>query len=276
MTDKTELLPCPFCGSNRITVWNIRDGQQAVCKDCHAEGAPAFNGPGDDKTHAAAIAAWNRRPAVEAAPDLTETLEAAHMLLVQEYGSYGQDEPETRIIKKLGALLSAARAVSAPAAAPGGVEGWTAIPNCVIHGLLVGIEDAIKTFEHGKTRAKTKSDRGSQQLGIYHLECPLHRLKAVIEKQSISASPAAPAAQSGDGILWCAHVQGPDDVHPARDYSHAVEMCDMFNAISERCNFGFKPDDIRYVRSVAYPAIWPWGAASHAEGLASAPAPREA
>lgn len=60
-----DLKPCPFCGSDRITVWNIRDGQQAVCKDCNATGAPLFHGPGRASdpldTWRKAIAAWNTR-----------------------------------------------------------------------------------------------------------------------------------------------------------------------------------------------------------------------
>lgn len=65
--DHAELAMCPFCGSERITVWNIRDGQQAVCKDCHAAGAPAFNGGADSAT-VRARAAWNRRAQRQAAP----------------------------------------------------------------------------------------------------------------------------------------------------------------------------------------------------------------
>lgn len=62
MSDPFELKPCPFCGSSRITVWNIRDGQQAVCKDCKATGAPAFNKPSDSAaTRLEAGALWNRR-----------------------------------------------------------------------------------------------------------------------------------------------------------------------------------------------------------------------
>lgn len=64
----TELMPCPFCGSDRITVWTIRDGQQAVCKDCKSTGAPTYHGPaGFEQTRNQAAEAWNRRAAPPAA-----------------------------------------------------------------------------------------------------------------------------------------------------------------------------------------------------------------
>lgn len=65
---QSELLPCPFCGSGRVTVWNIRDGQQAVCKECKSTGAPTFHGPdGPKATWVHAVEAWNRRAALSAA-----------------------------------------------------------------------------------------------------------------------------------------------------------------------------------------------------------------
>lgn len=67
ITDK-QVTPCPFCGSTRITVQNIRDGAQPICKDCRAQGAPIFDGPeGRDATFTAAWKAWNTRAALEAA-----------------------------------------------------------------------------------------------------------------------------------------------------------------------------------------------------------------
>ena len=66
----SELKPCPFCNSDRITVHNIRDGQQAVCKDCGSLGKPVFHGPkGPEATWGEAVAAWNTRPA----PAATDT-----------------------------------------------------------------------------------------------------------------------------------------------------------------------------------------------------------
>ena len=37
----SNLNPCKACGSDRVTVWNAEDGQQAVCKDCKKTG-PVF------------------------------------------------------------------------------------------------------------------------------------------------------------------------------------------------------------------------------------------
>jgi Lar family restriction alleviation protein len=73
------LKPCPFCGGDRITVWSIRDGQQAVCKDCKSTGAPTYHGPeGFEATEGKARAAWNRR----ASDSAHEGLVAALKMLV--------------------------------------------------------------------------------------------------------------------------------------------------------------------------------------------------
>ncbi|WP_421580864.1 Lar family restriction alleviation protein [Shinella sp. M31] len=72
MGENVKLASCPFCGSDRVTVWNIRDGQQAICKECKSTGAPTFYGPdGRDATWRHAVEAWNRRSAYpnEPAPD---------------------------------------------------------------------------------------------------------------------------------------------------------------------------------------------------------------
>jgi len=63
-----ELKMCPFCGGQRITVWNISDGQQAVCKDCKATGSPVYNGQySPEECHEKAREAWNRRAVSNAA-----------------------------------------------------------------------------------------------------------------------------------------------------------------------------------------------------------------
>lgn len=70
----SELKTCPFCGSDRITVQCIRDGQQAICKDCGSKGKPVFHGPkGPDATWGEAVDAWNTRPSPVApvSPDAT-------------------------------------------------------------------------------------------------------------------------------------------------------------------------------------------------------------
>ncbi|TWA71858.1 hypothetical protein FBZ84_101124 [Azospirillum baldaniorum] len=261
-------------------------------------------------------AAQPLRPAVEAAPDLTETakriaweLHGSEAGVLDIFDRYSGPEElwNAMASSHREAYLSAARAVSAPAAAPGGV--WMPLDptpemlSAMWHPSVGGEEAARRAYARllsaspaapaAQAAAKIipytdEDDRPDPAMdGLVMLAVGKDADEPDYVFDRIPAEAAstlcdminggsAPAAQSGESILWCAHVQGPDEVHPARDYSHAVEMCDMFNAISERCNFGFKPDDIRYVRSVAYPAIWPWGAASHAEGLASAPAPKEA
>lgn len=64
------LKSCPFCGSDRVTIWNVRNGQQAVCKDCKSTGAPAFNGPLENPSaYQRAFDAWNTRASPEPVQD---------------------------------------------------------------------------------------------------------------------------------------------------------------------------------------------------------------
>lgn len=66
MADK--LKPCPFCGSDRITVQGIRDGQQPICKDCGARSGPEFHGKdGPTSAWQRACAKWNSRAALSKA-----------------------------------------------------------------------------------------------------------------------------------------------------------------------------------------------------------------
>ena len=52
MSDREDLLPCPFCGSEHIENY----GCQMICNDCGA-------GTAVEDTLTQAIAAWNRRAA---------------------------------------------------------------------------------------------------------------------------------------------------------------------------------------------------------------------
>ena len=49
-----ELKPCPFCGSNRISVEYLYFRPYIICEKCHAQ-IPCYN------THPKAKEAWNRR-----------------------------------------------------------------------------------------------------------------------------------------------------------------------------------------------------------------------
>lgn len=56
----SDLLACRYCGSGRVVVKGIRDGQQAGCNTCFAKGPPIFYGPeGVDAARDAAMRAWN-------------------------------------------------------------------------------------------------------------------------------------------------------------------------------------------------------------------------
>lgn len=55
METKTELLPCPFCGGNDVSIENSFAGsKKPVCLDCGASLPPSI-------TEAAAIENWNTR-----------------------------------------------------------------------------------------------------------------------------------------------------------------------------------------------------------------------
>lgn len=49
-----ELKPCPFCGSNDVTMYEVYPSSYARCRVCGAEG-------GLRDSHDEAAASWNRR-----------------------------------------------------------------------------------------------------------------------------------------------------------------------------------------------------------------------
>jgi len=73
------------------------------------------------------------------------------------------------------------------------------------------------------------------------------------------------AASDNQPMLWCCHVRGPDDVHAARDYAHALEIATEINALSAKANADHPNDP---VLCEAAPAPWPWSAETHAADLA--------
>lgn len=54
MTDEIKLKPCPFCGSNDVTVEETYASGYVRCRSCGAEGGFRYS-------HDEAAAAWNRR-----------------------------------------------------------------------------------------------------------------------------------------------------------------------------------------------------------------------
>jgi ribA/ribD-fused uncharacterized protein len=60
-----------------------------------------------------------------------------------------------------------------------------------------------------------------------------------------------------DPRLWCLHHIGPDELHPAPDFGTAQKWASWAND-----RFANAADISRFVV-----AVWPWSAASHAEGL---------
>lgn len=59
-----ELKPCPFCGSDKVRLQYIRDGQTTLCQSCGANGPSKFLGKdGPRGVIDQAVTAWNTRPA---------------------------------------------------------------------------------------------------------------------------------------------------------------------------------------------------------------------
>jgi hypothetical protein len=78
MSKTPELLPCPFCGGSNLKVWN----NGVECKDCDCHW-PDLGHVGD-ASRPEAIAAWNRRAALQSAADTppplgTTDLDGTHM-----------------------------------------------------------------------------------------------------------------------------------------------------------------------------------------------------
>jgi hypothetical protein len=66
---------CPFCKSERVTIWSNRSGVWGKCLDCDALGPFVLDGKPKD-----AVAKWNLRPA----PTLVEVSEDGEKNLFTE------------------------------------------------------------------------------------------------------------------------------------------------------------------------------------------------
>lgn len=303
MTDKTELKPCPMCGgeAGRATTkydartvreqeWDQDTFHYINCTRCGLNNAGIVGGV---KTPELAAELWNRRPAVEAAPDSAElkrerhlsrdlmdllksmfdapTMAAGYAILADFSRQFWPEDPvslraapdltETakriawgywmahskpstvtpdadRYWERMGewerkGFLSAARAVSAPAAAP---LLPCPNPNCE--------NGEVEWYGADTSAAK----------------CPTCKGDSVV-----SASPAAPAAQSGEGWRDVASLTS-DIINDGNIYLLTDGNSVLTGAIS-RNDWGdlyFPTSDLESI------------AATHWMPLPSAPAPREA
>lgn len=70
-------------------------------------------------------------------------------------------------------------------------------------------------------------------------------------------------AAERDGLLWCCHVRGPDDMVPTASYAEALDLADRL------LQFDRRPDRHECDPfASAVPALWPYGASAHAEEMA--------
>jgi len=70
----SDLLPCPFCGNERVAMLVIRDGRRGHCFHCHAEGPPRYHSPkGQPSAEERAIDAWNNRTPAAISQDAKTT-----------------------------------------------------------------------------------------------------------------------------------------------------------------------------------------------------------
>jgi Lar family restriction alleviation protein len=92
---QNELLACPFCGSREISDGEVLTGDggktytQSECQNCGALGPRGYLENGEaDLGDLKAIAAWNRRAAIPAAP--VQQTDVAHLYMCnQETGRAG-------------------------------------------------------------------------------------------------------------------------------------------------------------------------------------------
>ncbi|RVT91372.1 hypothetical protein EOD42_22215 [Rhodovarius crocodyli] len=63
-------------------------------------------------------------------------------------------------------------------------------------------------------------------------------------------------------LLWCVNVLGPDDVHAAENFEHAVWLCNQHNQFNSAIN---KAEHDILLLAIVIP--WPWDREAHAADL---------
>lgn len=89
--------------------------------------------------------------------------------------------------------------------------------------------------------------------------------------------PTTPAPQTLEAQLWCMHIAGPDDVHPAPDFWTALAWAAELNtALAKKAAAENWAADENYPWTQATVQRWRWSDAEHAAGLAKELAERAA
>ncbi len=105
MSEQQTLRSCPFCGSEKLTVWDENTIYHVECMTCFCQGAAC-----DSKD--IAIERWNTRadtPSVQSAPDTVRRQEAIREL--QAVVDYHAEAPDLRNVSM--SLKTAQTALSA-------------------------------------------------------------------------------------------------------------------------------------------------------------------
>jgi hypothetical protein len=89
VSERETLKPCPFCGSEKVDTFFVRDGRRAGC-GCGAS-LVRFNGPGD--TDAEVRRAWNTRARPEPSEAVVEAV--ARVLCEIDIRADAMDWPDT-------------------------------------------------------------------------------------------------------------------------------------------------------------------------------------
>ena len=99
------------------------------------------------------------------------------------------------------------------------------------------------------------------------------RLRAALASSELATHPLAPTAvaahetPSGETLaseLWCLHIQGPDDLHPAPSREAAESAAIRTNEYFAT-RFANRDELAPWMKAVAM--VWPYSAESHAESL---------